>query len=126
MEINRAFISLLRLTEVDDLLRQLSYLARQGNIGFADLPRFLTNEITLKLSTVPALAPAIDALRNGFAVMMNPLMDIQFPFPSTSHRLAFFVYLAGAINSSCVYNGTISAHCIPLQWPLLWRNNSTP
>ena len=78
MEINRAFISLLRLTEVDDLLRQLSHLARRGNIGFADLPRFLTEEITLKLSTVPALAPAIDALRNGFAVMMNPLMDIQF------------------------------------------------
>ena len=79
MEINSAFISLLRLKEVDDLLRQLSHLARRGNIGFADLPRFLTNKITLKLSTVPALAPAIDALRNGFAVMMNPLRDIQFP-----------------------------------------------
>ena len=77
MEVNRAFISSLRLTWVDDLLRQLSHLARQGNIGFADVPQFLTKEITLKLSTVPAFAPAIDALCNGFAVMINPLMDFH-------------------------------------------------
>lgn len=29
MEVNRALISLLRLTEVDDLLRQLSHLAQR-------------------------------------------------------------------------------------------------
>lgn len=78
MEVNRAFSSLLRLTEVDDLLRQLSHLFHQNILGFANLPQFLTEELTLKLKTVPSLSSAIDALRDGFSIILNPLMDIQF------------------------------------------------
>lgn len=79
MEINKPLISFLRLTEVDDLLRQISHLAQRSVIGFSDLPRFLTEEIVLKLSSHPTLQPAIDSLRNGFSLLMNPLVDIQFP-----------------------------------------------
>ena len=79
MEVNRALISLLRLTEVEDLLRQLGRLAQRNVIGFADLPRFLTEEIALKLSSDPTLQSAIHALKNGFSLMLNPLVDVQFP-----------------------------------------------
>ena len=79
MEVNRALISLLRSTEVEDLLRQLGHLAQRNVIGFADLPRFLTEEIALKLSSDPTLQLAIHALKNGFSLMLNPLVDVQFP-----------------------------------------------
>lgn len=79
MEINRALIYFLRSAEVDDLLGQVGKLAKQDVIGFSDLPRFLTEEIILKLSSTPALQPTSDALCNGFSLMMNPLVDIQFP-----------------------------------------------
>ena len=42
MEVNKALTALLRLTEIDDLLRQLAHLPRKNLISFADLPRFLT------------------------------------------------------------------------------------
>ena len=74
MEVNKALTSLLRLTEVDDLLRQIAHLTKRNLIGYADLPRFLTEEISLKL-----LAPAINVLKNGFSVMLNPLVDTKFP-----------------------------------------------
>ena len=79
MEVNSALISLLRLTEVDDLIRQITHLNNRNLVGFADFPRFLTEELTLKLSTQPILTPAIDALRNGLSIMMKPLVDIKFP-----------------------------------------------
>ena len=79
MEINRALISLLRLTEVDDLVRQLGHITQRNVIGFADLPRFLTEEIALKLSSDSSLNQAINALKNGLSLMFNPLVDIQFP-----------------------------------------------
>ena len=79
IEVNRALISLLLLTEVEDLLRQLGHLAQRNVIGFADLPPFLTEEIALQLSSDPTLQSAIHALKNGFSLMLIPLVDVQFP-----------------------------------------------
>ena len=47
MEVNKALTALLRLTEINDLLRQLAHLPRRNLISFADLPRFLTAELSI-------------------------------------------------------------------------------
>ena len=92
-----------------------AHLARQGNIGFAELPWFLTEEIMPKLSTVPALVPAIDALRNGLAVMMNPLMDIQFP---SAHNIDLHLLFALPEMSS-----TEAVHTMEQLVPISYRSN---
>ena len=98
MEVNKALTSLLRLTEVDDLLRQIAHLTKRNLIGYADLPRFLTEEISLKLSSVATLAPAINALKNGFSVMLNPLVDTKFP--SQRKLQMHFLFLLPVLSSS--------------------------
>ena len=98
IEVNKALTSLLRLTEVDDLLRQIAHLTKRNLIGYADLPRFLTEEISLKLSSVVTLAPAINALKNGFSVMLNPLVDTKFP--SQRKLQMHFLFLLPVLSSS--------------------------
>ena len=97
MEVNKTLTSLLRLTEVD-LLRQIAHLTKRNLIGYADLPRFLTEEISLKLSSVDTLAPAIDALKNGFSVILNPLVDTKFP--SQRKLQMHFFFLLPVLSSS--------------------------
>ena len=84
MEVNKALIALLRLTEIDDLLRQLAHLSRKNLVSFADLPGFLSTELTIKLSSVSALANTVDALKDGFPLIIEPLVDYQL---STSRNL---------------------------------------
>ena len=75
---------MLRLTEIDDLLRQLAHLSRKNLVSFADLPGFLSTELTIKLSSVSALANTVDALKDGFPLIIEPLVDYQL---STSRNL---------------------------------------
>jgi len=58
---------LLRLTEIDALLRQLAYISRENLVGYANLPRFLTADLSIKLASIrPSLANTLDALEDGF------------------------------------------------------------
>ena len=84
MEVNRGLIALLRLTEIDDLLRQLAHFSRENLVSFADPPGFLTTELKIKLSSVSALANAVDAPKDGFPLIIEPLVDYQL---STSRNL---------------------------------------
>ena len=77
LEVNKALSALLRLNEIDDLVRQLAHLSRKTLVGFPDLPRFLTADLELRFSRLPSLAPTIAALRNGFSLMMEPVVDFQ-------------------------------------------------
>ena len=106
MEVNKALTSLLRLTEVDDLLRQIAHLTKRNLIGYADLPRFLTEEISLKLSSVDTLAPAIDALKNGFSVILNPLVDTKFP-SQRKLQMYFLFLLPVLVSLNKVYNSLV-------------------
>ena len=84
MEVNRGLIALLRLTEIDNLLRQLAHFSRENLVSFADLPGLLTTELKIKLSSVSALANAVDAPKDGFPLIIEPLVDYQL---STSRNL---------------------------------------
>ena len=117
MEVNKALTSLLRLTEVDDLLRQIVHLTKRNLIGYADLPRFLTEEISLKLSSVEALAPPITALKNGFSVILNPLVDTKFPSQrKLAMHLLFPLPILPVSNSVCRMEQLI---------PITYRANGT-
>ena len=105
MEVNKTLTSLLRLTEVD-LLRQIAHLTKRNLIGYADLPRFLTEEISLKLSSVDTLAPAIDALKNGFSVILNPLVDTKFP-SQRKLQMHFLFLLPVLVSLNKVYNSLV-------------------
>ena len=55
MEVHKALTSLLYLTETDYLLRQLAHISRKNWVSYADLPRFLTADLSIKLASVPSL-----------------------------------------------------------------------
>ena len=63
LQVNRATNAMLRLNEIEDILRQLSHLTRKTLISFAYLPRFLTMKLNvrlLRLAAIPALAHTLD------------------------------------------------------------------
>ena len=72
LQVNRAMSNILRLTEIEDVLPQLSHLTRKTLISFADLPRFLTTELNVRLATIPTLVHTLDALKSGFATIIQP------------------------------------------------------
>ena len=78
LPVNRAMSAMLRLTEIQDILRQLSHLTRKTLISFADLPRFLTMDLNVCLAAIPSLVHTLDALKSGFAAVMQPLVDYEF------------------------------------------------
>ena len=78
LQVNRATSAMLRLNEIEDILRQLLHLARKTLISFAYLPRFLTMELNVRLAAIPALAHTLDALKSGFATIIQPLVDYEF------------------------------------------------
>ena len=77
LEVNKAFGALLRLTEIDDLVRQFAHLSRKTLVGFPDLPRFLTAQLELRLSRFHSLSATVSALRAGFALMIEPVVDFN-------------------------------------------------
>ena len=78
LQVNRAMSSMLRLNEIEDILHQLSHLTRKTLISFADLPRFLTMELNVRLAAIPSLAHTLDALKSGFSTIIQPLVDYEF------------------------------------------------
>ena len=66
------------LNEIEGILCQLSHLTRKTLISFANLPRFLTMELNIRLAVIPALAHTLDALKSGFATIIQPLVDYEF------------------------------------------------
>ena len=77
MELNKALSALLRLEEIDDLVPQLTHLSKKTLVGFSDLLRFLTADLELLLSQFSSLSPTLAALRNGFDLMVEPVIDFQ-------------------------------------------------
>lgn len=78
LQVNRAISSMLCLNEIEDILRELSHLTHKTLISFADLPRSLTMELNIRLAAIPAQAHTLDALKSGFATIIQPLVDYEF------------------------------------------------
>ena len=57
---------------------QGAHLTCKTLISFADLPRFLTMELNVCVAAIPALAHTLDALKSGFATIIQPLVDYEF------------------------------------------------
>ena len=78
LQVNRAMSSILRLNEIEDTLRQLSHITRKTVISFAELPRFLTAELEIRLAQIPTMVHTLAALKEGFSLIMEPLVDYEF------------------------------------------------
>jgi len=130
MEVHKGLTSLLRLTEIDDLLRQLAHISRKNLVSYADLPRFLTADLSIMLASVPSLANTLDALKDGFPLLMEPLIDYHlansrnlqshlfFTLPTLDQHAAIctmeqLVPLSYQINNK-YFGGTIARHDLVL------------
>ena len=78
LQMNLVVSAMLWLTEIEDILCQLSHLTRKDLISFADLPHFLTMELNIQLATIPTLVHMLDALKSGFAAIIQPLVDYEY------------------------------------------------
>ena len=78
LQVNCAMSSILRLTEIEDTLRQMSHITRKTVISFADLPHFITAELEIRLAQIPAMVHTITALKEGFSLILEPLVDYEF------------------------------------------------
>ena len=75
--VNRAFVSMLRLTEMQDVLHQFSILETKTLFGFAHLPPFLHPQITSKLGMDPTMTYTTKALSEGFPLFINPMVNLD-------------------------------------------------
>ena len=107
LQMNRVMSAMLRLTEIKDVLRQMSHLPRKDLINFADLPRFLTMELNVRLVAIPTLVYTLDALKSGFAAIIQPLVDYEY---QESHGRGSVI--------SCISVVEPVPHCVPRGSPV--------
>lgn len=78
LEVTRSFSTLLRLTELNDVLHQVHNLHKKELVGFDGLPSFLSSVIKQRLSKISLLQDTVNALDAGFPLLLNPLVDYQY------------------------------------------------
>ena len=76
-EVNRAFTAFLRLFEVQDTLSQISRLNGKTLVGYSDLPKFLSSQLSAKLFVDSSLALTVTALEQGLSVLASPMVDAE-------------------------------------------------
>ena len=115
LQVNRAMSSILRLTEIEDILRQMSHLTRKDLISFTDLPRFLTAELEIRLAKIPSMAHTIAALKAGFSIIMQPLVDYEFAASKKMQlNLLFTLPEVSSENALCILEQLV---------PITYRHN---
>ena len=82
-QLSRAFIGLLRLFELQDLLHQASQLQNKELVGYSSFPGFMAADISARLSTLPFLALTTKGLNSGFPLLIEPMVDYSFPDSKT-------------------------------------------
>lgn len=78
---NRAFVSLLRLTEIQDVLHQFAALETKNLFGFSHLPPFLHPQILSQLATDVSMQHTAKALDEGFPLFINPMIESEHDSP---------------------------------------------
>ena len=78
LQLNRVMSTMLRLTKIEYVLSQLSHLTRKDLITFANLPCSLTMELNVRLAAIPTFVHTLDALKSGFAAIIQPLVDHEY------------------------------------------------
>ena len=103
VEIARTFSTLLRFTEINDILHQTHNLYSKQLVGFDDLPSFLATEIQLRLKAVSSLQATADTLDAGIPLLMQPLVDYQYqPSKSLGVNILFTVPELHSDHTFCI------------------------
>lgn len=103
MEINRVNLTrLLHLQELDDFVRQAEKITTRELVGFNDLPRSISTELSAQLSTIPSLKATVDALDSGFPLLIRPVLDYDFSVNSKFKlNILFTIPSLTAYNEFC-------------------------
>ena len=75
--VDRAFYALLRLTEIQDTLTQITHLTQKVLVGYSNSPRFVATEISARLDANNSMALTENALKEGFPLLVNPFVNIE-------------------------------------------------
>lgn len=98
---NRAFYSLLRLNEIQDTLNQITHLTQKTLVGFSQLPRFITTEISARLDTDQSMSITTKALKEGFPLLINPFVNIEHTGKQLDVSVLFTIPEISSLNSFC-------------------------
>ena len=102
LEVTRSFSSLLRFTEINDILHQAHKLHNQQVIGLQDLPSFLASELQLRLKQIPSLANTAKGLDSGFPLLLQPMVDFTYePSSSIGINLLFTIPILDPDSNFC-------------------------
>ena len=112
-EINRAFVALLRLFEIQDALSQVSQLNEKTLIGYSDLPKFVSSHLSAKLTIDPSLKLTVTALEEGLSVLASPMIDIEHEGDGLIVNILMLAPEIKDLNSFCVLE-----HLTPLKFNL--------
>ena len=112
-EINRAFTAFLRLFEIQDVLNQVSQLNRKTLVGYSDLPKFISSNLSPKLQSDPSLQLSITALEEGLSVLASPMVDVEHDGHDLSVNILLLVLEIVSKENFCVIE-----HLTPLKFNL--------
>ena len=75
--VNHAFYSMVRLTDIQDILTQLSHLTNNELVGDSHLPRFITTELSASLSGDSSIPITNQPQDDGFLLVLNPMVTTE-------------------------------------------------
>jgi len=99
--VNRAFVSLLRLTEIQDVLHQFASLETITLFGFSYLPPFLHPQILSQLATDVSMKHTTKALDEGFPLFINPMIESEHDGPCIDASVLLTVPVVPDKNAFC-------------------------
>ena len=112
-EVNRAFTSFLRLFEIQDTLSRVSRLNGKTLVGYSDLPKFISSQLSAKLLLDPLLALTVTALEQGLSVLASPMVDVEHDNRDLNVNILFLAPEIANKSNFCVVE-----HLTPLKFNL--------
>ena len=58
-------------------MNQVSQFNRKSLVGYSDLPKFISSNLSPKLLSDPLLSLAISAVEKGLSVLASPMVDVE-------------------------------------------------
>ena len=110
-EVNRAFTAFLRLFEVQDTLSQISRLNGKTLVGYSDLPKFVSSQLSSKLLVDSSLALTVSALEQGLSVLASPMVDVEHDTRDLNINILFLAPEIANKSNFCVVE-----HLTPLKF----------
>ena len=80
-QINRTLIGILRLFEIQDVMKKDSEFQEKDLVSYSQLPNCIVADITARPTTLLQLSLPTKALHSGFSLLAQSLVDFSFPVP---------------------------------------------